>query len=51
MRTSAHFGEKLRIYEIYGVYVRTGGWASSDNLRTRGQFFVILCGRFLWTTI
>jgi len=55
MRTSALFGEKLLIFEIYdeSAQTRGGGWADADVLRTggKGQFFAILFGRLLWTVL
>jgi len=51
MRTSA---KNIGFFEIYGVSARTRG-ERVEPVRTvcgqgkRGQFFVVLCGRLLWT--
>jgi len=54
MRTSALFGAKnLRFSEIYGVSARTRKVKPVRTFCGQGgkgsQFFVILCGRLLWT--
>jgi len=40
--------KNIGIFKIYGVRTEKGGWASADK-EGGGQFFVILCGRPLWT--
>jgi len=57
MRASAFFGAKnFGFFKIYGVSARTSGEGVVEPVRTffgqvgrRSQFFVILCGRLLWT--
>jgi len=51
MRKSAFFGAKnFGFYEICGVSARTRGrGVLSQCGKEEGQFFVILCGRHLWT--
>jgi len=54
MGTPVRFGAKLLGFsKIYGVSAQTGGggWVSANKTKRRGQFFAILCGRFLWTSL
>jgi len=51
--TSALLGAKnIGLFEIYGVSARTRGEGVEPvRTRGRGQFFTVLCGGPLWTSL
>jgi len=57
MRISHFLAQKHGFFEIYGTSERTRGKGGVNqcghfsNKGGRGQFFTILCGRLLWTSL